>query len=39
MTAAVIVTKPNGTRVVFCVRPTEREAELVVPQAVAERLG
>lgn len=35
MTAAVIVTKANGSRVVFCIKPTEREAELVVAQLAA----
>lgn len=33
--AAVIVTKANGARVVFCIKPTEREAELVVAQLAA----
>lgn len=32
---AVVVTKRNGSRVVFCTRPTEREAELVVAQLAA----
>lgn len=33
--AAVIVTKASGARVVFCIKPTAREAELVVAQLAA----
>ena len=33
--AAVIVTKPNGSRIVFTITPTEREAELVAAQLAA----
>lgn len=32
---AVLITKASGTRVVFCIKPTEREAELVVAQLAA----
>lgn len=33
--AAVVVTKANGTRIVFCIKQNEREAELVVAQLAA----